>query len=218
MAMNRRMDAIEEMRIAEQLDPRSLIVRTGLGMMYVYDKRYDEALKECDEVLRAEAGFVPALKVKRWIYQLKGDYEAARDAFRKERSYSGGDADHPGWYVIEAQIEAMTPKKREVVQKLDRAVADKQVKSFPSYYSYEIAVAYNALGENQKAVAWLKKGMQAADNSVNMMAVDPRFENLRSDPGFRSIQDSVIEKTVRDRSGPGAQYNTEGKYVPRGGA
>ncbi len=194
MAMNRPLDAIDEMRTAEQLDPRSLIVRTAVGMMFVYNKQYDEGLKKCNEVLGADPGFVPALKVKRWVHQAKGEYALARDAFRKERSYSGGDAKHPGWYVIEAQVEAMNRKKREVTQKLDNAVSDRQVSENPASYAYEIALAYNALGEKQKTVVWLEKGLRAGDNGVNMLSVDPRFENMRNDPRFRAIRDSAIKQ------------------------
>lgn len=194
MASNRPMEAIDEIKTAEQLDPRSLIVRTALGMMYVYDRQYDEALAECERVLAADAGFVPALRVKRWIYQLKKDYPAARNAFQQERSYSNGEDDHPGWFVIEAQVEALSQDKKEVMTRLDQAVADKRVKDHPATYAYETALAYHALGETEKALAWLKNAKKTSDNGIYMMGVDPRLENLKTEKRFQEIQQSLSRR------------------------
>ncbi len=69
-------------------------------MTYFYNNQYKEALEEADKALKIDSGFVPAHKVKRWIYQVMGNYEAAMNAFLRERSASGGD-NLPGWYVVQ---------------------------------------------------------------------------------------------------------------------
>jgi adenylate cyclase len=48
----------------------------------------------------------------------------------------------------------------------------------------DIAYIYSALNENDKAFEYLEKAREARMNHFCILAVDPRFDNLRSDPRF----------------------------------
>lgn len=186
--MNRPAEAAEQAEIAERLDPRSLIIKSAMAMVYMFDGQYEKALAECDRALAIDSGFVPAYKVKRWVYQLTGDYEAARSAFINERSFSGS-GDEPGWIVIQSQVEAMNAAGNRVVirEKLNSAVENPKVKSSPESFAYEIALAYNALGESEIALEWLEKADRSRNHTFNFLKVDRRFENLKNEPGFAEL-------------------------------
>jgi hypothetical protein len=46
---------------------------------------------------------------------------------------------------------------------------------------------YAALGENERALAWLERGYEERSHSIAFLRVDPFLAPLRRDPGFRAL-------------------------------
>jgi TolB-like protein/Tol biopolymer transport system component/Tfp pilus assembly protein PilF len=184
-AMNRTREAVVEAETAERLDGRSMIIKTATGIAHFYNRQYDKALNACDAALAIDNGFVPAYKVKRWVYEAQGNYEAAKNAFLNERSFSGGSSE-PGWLIIQAQVEALNDraKAKEI---LEKALQTTEVKNSVVAYGYEIALTFNALGERENALAWLEKTEATVNYSFNFLPSDPRFDNLNNEPRFKEL-------------------------------
>ncbi|MEZ5343958.1 MAG: protein kinase [Pyrinomonadaceae bacterium] len=196
LTLNRSIDAVGEMKTAVELDPNSYIVKTALAMAYFHNKQYDDTIRECELVLAESSEFLPALRVLRWAHLMKKDYNAARSVFQKEFSHGGGETNDPGWYMIEAQVESLGANKKEIAEKLDQAVkAPIIVKALPAF-SYENALAYNMLGEKDKAFQWLETAESSGDNGFLLLEVDPRFENLRSEPRFKNLVGKLKKKAA----------------------
>ncbi|MEZ5424727.1 MAG: protein kinase [Pyrinomonadaceae bacterium] len=185
-AMNNPMESISEANNASQLDPVSAVIKTATGMTYYFNRDYKEALEQCDRALGINSGFVPAHKVKRWIYQTTGNYDAAISSFLKERSLSGGE-DIPEWFITQAQIEAIGPNRADALKKLDRAVTADSIKKNPAAYAFETALSYAAFGEKEKALDWLEKAEAAGSHSFNFLEVDPRLDSLHNEPRFTAL-------------------------------
>ncbi len=183
-AMNRPAEAVAEAETAQKLDPRSAVIKSATAMTYFFDGQFDKAAAECDAALAIDAGFVPAHKVKRWIYQATGNYDAAKTAFLNERNFAGGDGAEPGWIVIQSQVEALGNGREEVLAKLERAAASPSVANNPAAFAFEVALAYNALGAPEKSLAWLERAEAARAYSFNFLTVDRRLGNLRNDSRF----------------------------------
>src|SRR5690606_11738550 len=77
-AMNKPVDALSEIETAERLDPRSLSIKAASAIVRFFGGDLDQAIADADRALAIDPAFVPAHKVKRWIYAAKGDLEAAR--------------------------------------------------------------------------------------------------------------------------------------------
>ncbi len=52
---------------------------------------------------------------------------------------------------------------------------------------YNFAVVYAALGEKDQAMASLEKAFEERSWYVTDLAVDPKVDNLRSDPRFQDL-------------------------------
>lgn len=52
---------------------------------------------------------------------------------------------------------------------------------------YRVAAVHLALGENDKAIEWLRKSYAERDNWMVQLKVDPVMDPLRSDPRFREL-------------------------------
>jgi len=178
--------ALEEIRIAERLDPNSLAVRSAAGMVLFFNGKYQEAIKECDAALSLDQNFIPALKVKRWIYSAQNDRSAAAAIFSKEITYSGGDSTNPGWQIIAAQVQPIADSSK-FIETLNAVVASSEIRDNPLAYAYEVALAFNALGDKAQAIKYLEIAEQAGSHGFNFASVDPRLDDLRNDERFQKL-------------------------------
>ena len=187
---------MNEAQTAQRLDPRSPSIKAATEHCLFRRRRPEsrEALAECDKALAINDGFVPALKVKRWVYAVIGDRSAAQEVFQKEVSYSGGRLTEPGWQIVGLQLVAPGDNNAQNLKSaLDAAVKDSSAVSGNDYtFSFEIALAYNNLGATDKALEWLRNEA-ALSNSTQLQlhrrrtpasptsATLPRFPAPRSE-------------------------------------
>jgi hypothetical protein len=52
---------------------------------------------------------------------------------------------------------------------------------------YTIALAYNGLGEHDKALSWLERAFDQRSAAMVFLKVEPKWNNLRSDPRFQNL-------------------------------
>lgn len=52
---------------------------------------------------------------------------------------------------------------------------------------YHIALIYNALDEPDETFAWLERGFEQRDIRMAFLKVEPKWNNLRSEPRFVSL-------------------------------
>ena len=186
-AMDDRIEAISEAQIAEQLDPRSPAVKAAQAMTYAFNGQYPEAIAECDAALEIDSRFLPAFRVKRWTYVAMKDFGAAKASFQEELEYSGGSLDEPGWRVIEVQVTAPSEDRPAKLRLLEEAIVSPDIQQNHRFLSFEVALAYNALGEKEKALDWLERSEAANSHSFNYLEVDPRIQNLKDEPRFKKL-------------------------------
>ncbi|MEO8041207.1 MAG: hypothetical protein ABI646_01240 [Acidobacteriota bacterium] len=185
--MNDRVEAISEAQVAVQLDPRSPAVRAALAMTYSFYRQYAEAIAECDVAHELDKGFMPAIRVRRWTYLAVKDSEGARYAFEDELKYGKGSIEEPGWRLIHTQLVEPDEDRTEKLRLLEEAVHSDLVEHNHRAFAFEAALAYNALGETEKALEWLEKSEAANAHSFNFLEVDPRIQNLKDEPPFRKL-------------------------------
>jgi serine/threonine protein kinase/tetratricopeptide (TPR) repeat protein len=190
-AMGQHVEASSEAQIAERLDPLSPAVKSAYAMTYAFNGQYAEAIAECDDALRIDERFMPAIRVKRWTLVAMGDLPGARAAFEKELALASGSIDDPGWLLIDLQLTTPNDVRPGRLKLLDKAVASDIVRNNHSAFAFEAALAYNALGESAKALDWLERAESARSHSFNYLQVDPRIANLRDHPRFRRLAEKL---------------------------
>jgi tetratricopeptide (TPR) repeat protein len=190
-AMNDRIEAISEAQIAEQLDPRSPAVKAAKAMTYSFNGQYAEAIAECDAALEIDERFLPAIRVKRWTYVAMKDFDSAKATFAKELEYGGGSVEEPGWRLIDIQVTAPNEDRAARLKQLEEAVRSETIQQNQNGFAFEVALAYNALGESEKALDWLEKAEAAHAHSFNYLEVDPRIQNLKDHPRFRKLLEKL---------------------------
>ncbi len=98
---------------------------------------------------------------------------------------------------MQTQVEALGEKRVEAIEKFNRAISDNSVKNNPQAYAYEIAPAFVAFGDKQKALDWLEKAEAANNHSFNFIEVDPRLDSLHAEPRFEALSKKL--RTPRNK-------------------
>ena len=190
-AMNKPVDAISEIETAERLDPRSPSIKAAAAIVHFFGREYEKGLAAADRALALQAGFVPAHKVKRWIYAVQGNWSAAREAFEQERK-NGGDPEAAGWKIIEAQLAPVDSLSNgEALKILETAIEDETVRGNDFAYAFEIALAYLHLGDQNRALEWLERSEKAHTHSFNLIEPDPRLTSLQSSPRYTKLMEKL---------------------------
>jgi TolB-like protein/DNA-binding winged helix-turn-helix (wHTH) protein/Tfp pilus assembly protein PilF len=175
----RHQEAIAEVKRAQQIDPLSPIIGAIVSEMYYFARQYDQAINEAQKTLDLEPEFVPALERLGWAYEQKTMYREAIQVFEHWQKISRDD---PEMKAQLAHAYALSGRRNEAL-KLLKELEDE---SRPEHVSpYFVAVVYTALEENDRALDWLEKTCQARE--MPPIEVEPRFDNLRSNPRFKEL-------------------------------
>ncbi len=184
-AMGRHDEALAEIRVAQELDPRSLIINTAVANILYYARHYDEAIEQCQRTLEMDPGFVPAYMVLRGAYVSAGMIKEAGDVFQKEESYAGND---PGKLARLAHLQAAAGLRDEALKTLDEL---RKVRRRQPLFAYEIAAAYSLLKETDEAFAWLARAEAERSIGFAFVKVDPDLDNIRPDPRFNALLERI---------------------------
>jgi tetratricopeptide (TPR) repeat protein len=173
--------AVAEIRRARDLDPASPVKIAEAGQVLYLARRHDEAIEECRKALELD----PNLGFAHWVLGLasmeKGLYEPAAQSFQKSIALSG---DSPDETASLGHDYARSGRRAEARKILDRLLQ----RSKGAYVSpAQIAMLYGALGERDRAFAWLDKACAERDSMLTVAGVEPLFDSLRSDPRFKAL-------------------------------
>jgi tetratricopeptide (TPR) repeat protein len=85
-AMGRTNEAMREIKLAEDLDPLSLIIRANVGTIEYFARQYDQAIEQERKVLEADPNFVQARRKLAFSLEAKGiEQEAVAEWLTVER-------------------------------------------------------------------------------------------------------------------------------------
>ncbi len=53
--------------------------------------------------------------------------------------------------------------------------------------AYDIAIDCAAVGDKDQAIVWLERALRTHDSKISLIAVEPIFDGLRSEPRFVAL-------------------------------
>ena len=111
-------------------------------------------------------------------YIEKGMYAEAIAEARKSHELSSAQT-----YSVATECYALAKlgRRDEAQAALDELLKLSTTRFMPPTH---IALAYNGLGETDKTFEWLEKGYEQHDPKMAFLKVEPKWNNLRSDPRF----------------------------------
>ena len=179
--MGRLEEALEEMTLAQSLDPVSSIVARDLAVILAYRRDYEAALEQCDHTIELNPHFSPAYWALGIIQEQRKDLDEAVAAFQRAIDLS---PQSPRMHAALGRTHALSGKRAlalAALRKLDAMAKHRYVSPF------EFAAIRFALGQTDRGFRWLNKACEHRAFDVLALNVDPRFEPLKDDSRFRGV-------------------------------
>jgi len=176
-------DGVVEAKRARELDPLSLPINNALAGRLLVAGRSEEALNQAYETLQLDAHFAPAHQTLGWIFLNRGNNDRAIEQFQQALQLSGSNDTDLAVDLGYAYAVAKKPKDaRRILAKLEA------LHSRGLAQSGALGILYGALGESDKAFAWLNKAYEERDPELTYLKVPGRrFAPLQKDPRYRQL-------------------------------
>jgi len=169
-------EAMLNLKRAQELDPLALDISWDIGVSLSFSHQYDRAIEQFNKTIEMDPTFVPAHNGLAAAYQGKGMYDKAI-AELKDAKVGGAQLAY-AYAVAEKRDEA-----RKILDDLQGLA--KQPGRYVS--PFDFALIYMGLGEKDQAFEWLNKTYEENPYRIGFLKVNPRFDNLRSDPRFADL-------------------------------
>jgi TolB-like protein/Tfp pilus assembly protein PilF len=175
----RHTQALSEAERARELDPMNTRINALEGQFLTHAGRTDEALARLQATIGLDPTHVLPHIFAASAYIEKRRFLEAIDEALKAADMTKRTMAHPlgllGFALAKSGDEAQA---RAVLEELLTASRSRYVSP------YGIALIYNALGEHDATLTWLERGFEARDHKMNLLKVDPKWNNLHGDPHF----------------------------------
>jgi TolB-like protein/Flp pilus assembly protein TadD len=181
MVQGRFPEASAELEKARELDPLSKVIPAAQGLVYVYQGQYDRAIAREQDVLAFDRNFADAYDALGLAYQQKHMYREAITQFEKYVELSGRDPDALMRLGSAYALAGDEQQARRFLGELESTPKGRYTS--PCY----IAMLAAALGDKDRAFAWLKKAVEQRSSTMLLLGVDPAFDPLRADPRFQKL-------------------------------
>ena len=174
-------EALEEIKMARQLDPLSLIIITAKGVVHEFRREYKEAEELHSRALAMDPNFQPALLNLAITYM----QESMRDEYLKlfpllEDSYRG--------------VESAKAPRAEAFYWLGRKDESKVLlKEAIDYWhqtkvgAADIAGTYMRMGDFDETFRWLEIAFGERSWPLTSIGVDPYWDPIRGDPRYHEL-------------------------------
>jgi TolB-like protein len=175
-------EAINESKIAHELDPLSPPILRQLGMTLHYSGRHGEAIEVLKKGLELDSGLPFLHMFLGGVYLSMSLFEEALTEVAMDRRISGH------WNpLIESYIGAVYAamgKSSEANQILDEMIERSKEESVSPV---TIAILHIALGQIDKGFEWLERAYVQHDMLLVWLKIAPPFEVVRSDPRYIAL-------------------------------
>jgi serine/threonine protein kinase/Flp pilus assembly protein TadD len=178
-------EAVRERQLAQKFDPLSPFAAADVGYPLYYARQYDEAIKHYRRGLELDPKFSWGHLWIGQVYVQRGMYNEAIDEINQAIQLSGGDT---RTRATLGHAFAVAGRRDDAIKVLNELKSLSKERYVSPYF---MALIYVGLGDDHQAVAWLEKASEERQPYLMLMKVEPVFDRLHADPGFRAIERRV---------------------------
>src|SRR5258708_19723131 len=157
-AQGRKQDSITEIKLAREIDPRSLIINANIGWCYYLAGDYDKAVEAAKETLRLDPSFGVAYGYLGQAYLEKGQYTDAIDAGRNFVSLAPGDVSRRAELPAAYGRAGRKKEAEEIISEFD------QMKNGPYISAYDWPMPSSSLENKQHTLTFPQKSYQTKNH------------------------------------------------------
>jgi serine/threonine-protein kinase len=183
-AMGRLDEAESHAARAIELDPLSVPVASTAGWVAYYAGKHDEAERRLRAALAMDSLYPLAHLYLGRVYQARGRFTEAVAEYERVGPLQDWVPTLAGMGSVEAEM-GRRRDARQILALLDSLARKRYVTA------YGVALVYTALGDKDKAFAYLDKGVRERTHWLVWLRRDFRWAPLRDDPRFEEVAHRV---------------------------
>ena len=154
---------------------------SDIGFELYYNRQYDQAIEQLQTVLELNPDFPLAHLWLGRAYQQKLMFEEALTEYKQTETKF---RDWPVALAAMGNVDGVLGQPEEAQKTLHELNTLSKQKYVTSY---GVALVYAGLGEKNLALQWLEKSYMERSHWLVWLKLDPRWDNIRSDPHFQDI-------------------------------
>lgn len=182
LAATRRTDeSLTEIKLARDIDPKSLIINANVGWCYYVAREFDKAIEAEKATLQLEPSFGVAYGYLGQSYLENGQSADAIEAFRKNVSLEPGNLSRKAELANAYERAGRSKEGEEILQQF-QSLQGKQYIS-----PYDMAMIYAGQKDKTQTMKWLLQAYQGRNGRLANLAVHPQFAFLRGDANFEEL-------------------------------
>jgi adenylate cyclase len=183
--LGRHDEAVTNMGRARELDPLSLSTNALEGQILFYAGRDAEAMDRLNKTLEIDPNFwITHINLAK-IYIERKQFDEALVHLKKAEESSGGNTET---ISLRGYALAKAGRHEEAQAALEELRSASTQRFIPPY---NIALIYNGLGDSEASLTWLEKALQVRDVRTTLLKIDPKWNNLRTEPRFTALLRSM---------------------------
>jgi TolB-like protein/DNA-binding winged helix-turn-helix (wHTH) protein/Tfp pilus assembly protein PilF len=180
--MGRNEEALVQIQQAIALDPRNAVHRGELGSLFFTARQYDESNRAFENVFEVYPDYP-------WPHvgfgEIYGEHKMYREAIAElERAVNLSHRTDEASIASLGKVLGDSGRNQEARKILEEL----EERSKQRYISpYLVALVQIGLGKHDQAIASLEQGYTNRDQWMMYLKVDPRLDDLRSEPRFQDL-------------------------------
>ncbi|MDM4767684.1 winged helix-turn-helix domain-containing protein [Pelomonas sp. SE-A7] len=176
--------AVEQLQLARQVDPQSLVAIFLMACFLVPLGRLDEAQRYVDLALNIDPQFWNAYFAQGLISSARRDPAAAIAALRKGLTLTDSSQISSSLAWLLAKTGQVPEARRMLAEMMQRQQAGRMLPS-------SLGLVHLGLGEEDQAMQWLQEARRVGDPRVSFLRVDPRWWALRRRADFMQLYEGL---------------------------
>lgn len=189
----RYLEAIAEMKLAQQLDPTNLIVNADLGLAYYFARQYQQAIDACQRTIDMDPSFLPPQWYLADAYHQLGmsAEEVHTFAHFTSLTYAATLAAGPQavWDRDWGQVLETAYQSGGYQAYLQAMLKEFQATVRPDQSPPErLATTYLLLGQKNKVLDTLEQSYREHAPNIIYLKADPYYDSLRTDTRFQALE------------------------------
>lgn len=179
-------EALEQVLLAQALDPVSSIIARDVAVVHYYRRDFEAALEQCDHTIELNPHFAPAYHTLGLVQEQRRDLDESAAAFRRAVDLAPHSLRMQSALARTLALSGRPEPARETLHKLEEISRTRYVSPF------EFVFLHFALGDTGNGYRWLVKACDDRCFEFLALKVDPRFDPLRDDDRFAEVSQRVV--------------------------
>lgn len=177
----RHSEALEQMKLAQELDPMSPAIATFVGRAYFYAGNDEEAIRQYRKTLESDPSIAMARAFLIDSLEQSGRFDEAVAELKIDAAQGGRSPQPAAAREGAYRAHGSTGYWREKLRQLQAGAGPRPGSDLST------AAIFAKLDDKDNAFALLNRVYEQRNMWIMTLKVDPRFDNLHSDPRFQAL-------------------------------